>query len=135
MPLIEWNSSFSVQNNEMDRQHQQLFSLLNKLHEALAQGKGKETLPILFNDLLRYTQSHFAAEETLLQRHNYPGLATQKREHADLTAQAVKLQKQFQAGDFSAGMQTSIFLKKWLTEHIQGTDQKYGEHLKNSGVN
>ena len=134
MSLIEWNDSFSVQNAEMDRQHQQLFSLLNKLHDAMTQGKGKETLPVVFDNLIRYTQTHFAAEEALLQKYNYPGLVVQKRQHEDLIIQVTGLQKQFFSGDFSSSMQTRDFLKQWLIEHIQGSDQKYGVFLKQKEI-
>jgi hemerythrin len=134
MTLVEWNVNYSVQNAEMDRQHQKLFDLINKLHEAMGQGKGKETLPVVFDSLVKYTQSHFAAEEALLQKYNYPELATQKRQHADLIKQVSDLQKQFLAGDFSSSVKTSEFLKKWLIEHIQGTDQKYGGFLNQKGV-
>jgi len=134
MLLLEWNESFSVQNTDMDQQHQHLFGLLNKLHEAMSQGKGKETLPEVFDSLVRYTRNHFAAEEALLQKYNYPGLVFHQRQHADLITQASELQIKFRAGDFSASQQTRDFLKQWLVEHIQGSDQKYGAFLKQQGV-
>jgi hemerythrin len=134
MALIQWNDGYSVKNADMDKQHQRLFDLINKLHDAMGQGKGKETLPEVFNSLVKYTQSHFAAEEALLQKYNYPDLAIQKRQHAELVKQISDLQKQFQAGDFSSSLKTSEFLKKWLIEHIQGTDQKYGGFLNQKGI-
>jgi hemerythrin len=135
MPLIKWDDSFSVQIAAMDKQHQNLFDLINKLHEAMGQGKGKDTLPEVFESLIKYTQVHFAAEEALLQKHNYPDLAAHKRLHADLIMQISELQKQFQAGDFSASQKTRDFLKQWLTAHIKETDLKYGVFLKQSGIN
>jgi hemerythrin len=134
MAFIEWNDGYSVKNAAMDKQHQGLIELINKLHAAMGQGQGKEALPVIFDSLVRYTQTHFAAEESLLQKYNYPDLPTQKRQHADLIKQISDLQKQFQAGDFSSSMKTSEFLKKWLIEHIQGTDQKYGSFLNQKGI-
>jgi len=134
MALMEWNDSYSVKNAAMDKQHKGLFDLINKLHAAMGQGKGKDTLPEIFDDLVRYTQTHFTAEETILQKYNYPDLAAHKRQHADLIRQVSELQKQYQAGDFSTSMKTSEFLKKWLIEHIQGTDQKYGSFLHQKGA-
>lgn len=134
MPLIEWNDSFSVQNLAMDQQHQHLFELLNQLHAAMSQGKGKETLPKVFDSLVQYTKSHFAAEEVLLQKYNYPGLVLQKRQHAELIAQVVRLQNQYLAGDLGSSIETRDFLKQWLIEHIQGSDQKYGAFLKQKGL-
>jgi len=134
MALIQWNDGYSVKNADMDKQHQHLFDLINKLHDAMGQGKGKEALPEVFNSLIKYTQSHFTDEEALLQKYNYPDLIVQKRQHADLIKQISELQKQFQSGDLSSSLKTSGFLKKWLVEHIQGTDQKYGVFLNQKGI-
>jgi hemerythrin len=134
MAIIQWNDGFSVKNADMDKQHQHLFDLINKLHDAMGQGKGRETLPEVFDSLVKYTQSHFAAEEALLQKYKYPGLVNHKRQHADLITQVSELQKQFLAGDFSASMKTRDFLKQWLTEHIQENDQKYGVFLNQKGI-
>ncbi len=134
MTLMTWNDSFSVQNIEMDQQHKQLFELLNNLHAAMSQGKGRETLSDVFDGLVKYTHLHFAAEEALLKKHNYPGLSEEEREHKELVAQVSDLQKQFQAGDFGASMKTRDFLKHWLIEHIQGSDRKYGVFLSQKGI-
>lgn len=130
MALINWNTSYSVQNADMDKQHQRLFELLNQLHDAMGQGKGKETMPKIFDELVQYTRVHFAAEEALLQKYNYPAFAAHKALHEDLIAQLAKLQKQFQAGDLSTSMETRDFLMKWLADHIKGNDLKYGIFLK-----
>jgi hemerythrin-like metal-binding protein len=134
MPLIKWNETYSVQNTVMDKQHKHLFDLLNKLHDAMTQGKGKEILPVVLEDLIQYTKRHFVAEEALLQQHNYPELVIQRRQHEDLVAQIVGLQKRFADGDFSSSLQTRDFLKNWLIEHIQGSDQKYGIFLNKKGI-
>ena len=134
MALINWNDSYSVRIAEMDKQHQHLFDLINKLHEAMGQGKGSETLPGVFESLVKYTQTLFADEESLMLKYGYPGLALQKRQHAELIAQVVELQKKFQAGDFSSSIKTRDFLKQWLIEHIQESDKKYGVFLGQKGI-
>ncbi len=134
MPLFTWNDSYSVQNNEMDQEHRQIIALLNKLHDAMGVGKSKEALPAVFDSLVQYTKTHFANEEILLQKHNYPGLVGQKRQHQVLIEKVAQLQKQVLDGDVSAGMRTYDFLKQWLVEHIQGSDKEYGVFLHNKGV-
>lgn len=134
MALVEWNNNFSVQNDAMDGQHQHLFELLNNLHEAMGKGKGRETLPELFEGLVQYTKVHFGDEESLMKKHDYPGFVIHKRQHDDLITQATELQNKFLAGDFSVSMKTRDFLKDWLVEHIKGSDQKYGVYLKQRGL-
>ncbi len=134
MALVTWNDNYSVQNAAMDKQHQHLFDLINELHDAMGKGKGKDILPKVFVNLATYTQTHFADEEALLQKHSYPGLVVHKRLHADLITQVSELIKQFEAGDFSASQKTRDFLKQWLMDHIQEQDKKYGVFLNQKGI-
>ena len=134
MALVKWNDSYSVQNVAMDKQHQHLFDLINELHDAMGQGKGKDVLPKVFANLVNYTQTHFADEEALLQKHSYPGLVVQKRQHADLITQVSELIKKFETGDFAASQKTRDFLKQWLIDHIQEHDKKYGTFLNQKGI-
>jgi hemerythrin len=130
MSLVQWNSSYSVQNDAMDGQHKRLFEQINKLHDAMGQGKGKESLPEVFESMMQYTRSHFAAEEALLTKYNYPEFAAHKRLHEEFVGKLTDLQNQFKAGDFTVSMQTRDFLRNWLVEHIKGNDLKYGLFLK-----
>jgi hemerythrin len=134
MSLVEWNDSYSVQNAAMDQQHKNLFTLLNKLHAAMSQGKGNEALPEVFENLIQYTKIHFAAEEALLQANSYPDFIIQRRQHEELVAQIVELQENYGKGDFSSSMQTRDFLRSWLIKHIRGSDQKYGPFLNKKGI-
>lgn len=134
MSLVKWNTNYSVEHTAMDSQHQRLFDLINKLHEAMGQGKGRETLPEIFESMLQYTKVHFTAEEALLKKHNYPNFEAHKKLHDDLIAKLTQLQKQFLSGDFSVSMQTRDFLQGWLVEHIKGNDLKYGAYLKERGL-
>ena len=65
MPLFTWNASYSVNVKRFDADHQQLFSILNELHDAMKAGRGKEVLEGTLTELLRYTERHFTAEEAL----------------------------------------------------------------------
>ena len=72
MALIKWTSALSVAVPEIDLQHQKLVSLINQLHESMLSGKGREVLGGVLNELIDYTKRHFADEEELMRRHNYP---------------------------------------------------------------
>lgn len=134
MILVKWNESYSVQNVAMDSQHQRLFELINKLHDAMGQGKGRETLPEIFASMFQYTKNHFSDEEALMKKHNYPDFEAHKRLHDDLISKLTNLHNESLGGDFSASMKTRDFLKNWLIEHIKGNDMKYGNYLKERGL-
>lgn len=122
MALIVWNESLVTGNAGIDDDHKRLVSCVNELHEALAKGKGKESLGLILDRLITYTQQHFTREETIWTTAHYPELATHKQQHADLLARVGKFKKQFEAGQVLLTLQVMDFLSMWLQKHILGSD-------------
>ncbi|MFZ3265325.1 MAG: bacteriohemerythrin [Terriglobales bacterium] len=134
MSLLQWNESYSVQVTSLDQQHQTLFRTINELHEALRAGHAKDLVGKVLQRLIDYTASHFAAEEAILERNGYPGLAAHRAAHKALVSQVLKFQKDFEAGNGGIAVEIMTFLQKWLREHIQDTDKKYGPFLNEKGI-
>ncbi len=134
MAFIEWNDSLSVGIASVDAQHKKLIALVNELYDAMKVGKGKDVLGRVLDGLLQYTVTHFQTEERYMQTTGYPDFPAHKKEHDELTQQALDLQKKYKEGAVTLSLQTSEFLKGWLTKHIQGTDKKYTAHLTSHGV-
>ncbi len=134
MALITWTESLSVGVEVFDQHHQKLVGLINGLHAAMLERKGKDVMDDLLNSLVLYTKKHFDAEETLLKRHNYPGYLSHIKEHKDLTNRVVSLQNRHKEGSVSISMEVMEFLRDWLTKHILGTDKQYGPFLNERGI-
>jgi len=134
MAFFEWKDSYQTGIAKIDGQHRKLVDYLNELYDAMQAGKGKEALDDVFQGLLNYTKTHFAAEEGLMKLYRYPDYETHKDVHDKLAAHVQTLYQQFQAGTISSPIQITNFLKDWLSKHILGTDQKYAPFLKTKGV-
>ncbi len=134
MALITWDRSYSVSVQKLDQQHQKLFSLINALHEAMKLRKGHTVIQDTLHELATYTVTHFRAEEELLRRTNYPGFAAHQAEHQKFVAKVNEFTEDLKAGRLTISIAVLQFLKDWLTEHIQGTDRSYADHLNASGV-
>jgi hemerythrin len=134
MDLIAWNDGFSVNIKEIDEQHKKLIKLINDLNSAMGSGKGKDVLGSVLTGLVEYTKIHFAAEEGLMQKHQYPAYQSHKILHDALTKQVVDVTNKFQEGKSIVTIEVMNFLKDWLTNHIQNTDKKYTAHLNGKGV-
>lgn len=134
MALITWSDKYSVEVPSIDSQHKKLADLINQLHSALAEGKAKIALSKILDELVSYTKTHFAYEESLLQNEKYPGYVAHKLQHDELTRQVISYQKDFQAGKSSISVELMNFLKDWLINHITGTDKKYSQHLKSKNI-
>ena len=44
MEIIRWNDSYSVNNEQIDSQHKNLVTIINRLAESMATGQGKDVL-------------------------------------------------------------------------------------------
>lgn len=134
MPLMEWDESFSVNVVEIDGQHKVLVGMLNDLHDAMRQGKGKEILADVLRKLTAYAGYHFATEEKYMTQYGYPGYQLHKREHEKFVEKVKKFQDDFNAGKVLLTNEVMNFLKDWLVNHIKGTDKKMGLFLNEKGV-
>lgn len=134
MALITWNDSLSVKVKQFDDQHKKLVELVNQLFDAMKTGKGNQVMGDILKQLIAYTQTHFAAEERLMQQYGFPEYEAHKKEHNALVMQVLDLQKQFQEGKAVLTQNVMTFLRDWLAKHIQGVDKKYGVYLNGKGV-
>jgi len=134
MPLLTWDTSYSVNVQRCDEQHQKLFSLINALHDAMSVGRGRSVVAPIVQELAQYTQTHFQAEEALLQQTNYPNLPTHLAEHKKFIDQVGRFQQDIDAGMTGNSIAIVGFLQSWLTNHIKQTDRQYAAHLNAKGI-
>jgi hemerythrin len=134
MAFLLWTPALSVGVRQFDEQHRSLVGMLNDLHTAMLQGRGKEALGAILDRLVAYAATHFTDEEQLLQRHAYPDLAAHREEHRKLVEQVLVLQEQYRTGRAGLTVAVMVFLKDWLVQHIQVSDRKYGVFFRALGV-
>jgi hemerythrin len=135
MTLMTWTEKLSVGVGVLDEDHKRLVGMVNELYDSMQAGHGKEILGRILNDLVQYTKVHFAREEKFFADTGYPATAPHKQEHDALTKQVMDVQQKYISGA-SAALSIDVlrFLKNWLINHIQGSDQKYRPHLNAKGI-
>lgn len=135
MPLMTWTDRLSVGIGVLDEDHKRLVSMVNDLYDAMRAGHGRDTLGRILNELVQYTKVHFAREEKFFAQTGYLAAAAHKQQHDTLTGQVLEVQQKYAAGA-SASLSIDVlqFLKNWLINHIQGSDQKYRPHLNEHGI-
>ena len=124
MPVIEWAPRFATGHARVDQQHQQLFRMVNELHDAMRAGKGRERIGATLDQLASYTTQHFACEEQAMTASQYPRMAAHQAAHAKLLADATAFITAFKAGKAVTTVDISGFLADWLKHHIDGEDMK-----------
>lgn len=135
MALLNWQSNFTVNVCEIDKQHQKLVEMINNLHDGMKAGKGKEVLGDILANLVKYTEFHFKYEEKLFEQYVYPEALAHKKQHSDLVDQVQNYKKSFESGETVLSMEIMSFLKVWLMDHIVGSDKKYSSFFNSRGVN
>src|SRR5512145_1028561 len=87
LAFIDWKESYSVGLPDIDLQHQRLIGIINRLHEAMKTGSAHALIVRVLDDLVAYTQEHFAYEERLITAAGYAHAAEHARKHRAMVAQ------------------------------------------------
>jgi len=128
---IEWNPRISVGHDHIDDQHRELLNHYNAFLKACNERMEKQEILRLFGFLDRYVHEHFAAEETLMQQHDYPQAAEHCDAHKKLINSLQQLKAQVESNHtLTVIMDTSHMLMTWVLEHIGKDDVALGQHLQ-----
>lgn len=113
----------------MDKEHQQLIQIMNKLYDKHTAKASKNELATTVKELGDYVVRHFKDEEEYFSKlPDYTKKEIHKKIHADLIAKFTTHAKDFEkTGTLKEEFFT--FLKVWLTAHIAGVDMNYGRNL------
>ena len=134
MAFFEWKPEYNTNIRIIDEQHKKWIGYINQLYDAMKDGKTKQVLGGILDDLADYTNTHFATEEELLTKHNYPLIIGHKQIHANFVKQVKEYKAKFESGNTMMVVEMSKNLKEWLNHHILDTDLKYAPFLIEKGV-
>ncbi len=134
MALITWEEKMSVKVAEFDKHHQRLVLMINELHEAMVTRKTGDVLRKIVDELIKYTATHFAAEEKYFDQFNYPNALAHKKEHRDFVEKVIDVNRGLNENRVMLSMEIMNFLKDWLINHINGTDKKYSSFFNQKGL-
>lgn len=107
-----WDPSFDVGNDEMNRQHQNIFAAIGVLEKDMQNGdKLKKLLDVVV--------LHFKTEEDAMFLHKYAEAPGHKAVHAKFASDAIAATAKGVNGE------TIAYLKSWLVTHVKACDMKY----------
>jgi hemerythrin len=125
-----WHARYETGYAPVDGQHQALFKAVNDLRDAILRGKGKAEERRTLAFLVDYADTHFQAEEGLMARHHYPGLAAHSIAHHDLLRRCHVLQQSLADNAFTLQIEVFEFLSAWITQHIDTSDMAFIDYLR-----
>ena len=125
---LEFSDQYLVGIKLIDREHRRLFQIVADIQDSLGSGSDEAIAGAqkAVRELLDYTRTHFASEESLMATYNYPELEAHRQLHAELLGQVHDMEMRVELEGEMAALELSRFLVNWLTEHIQQTDKRFG---------
>jgi hemerythrin len=134
MAYIVWSEKFSIGIKEIDDQHKKLIEQINILHSAMREGKAKEVMGNILNELKAYTKYHFSNEEKAFEKYNYSEKYSHIQKHNGFVKRLGEITDQYNSGSLVISINLLDFLNKWVSEHIQKEDRKYVPELRGKEI-
>ncbi len=132
--LIEWKDSYSVGVKQIDEQHKKLFSHINNLYSSMKEGKDKQMLSKLLNDLADYVNYHFSTEEKYFEEFNYAEKDKHLSQHKQYTDKIKSFQEAYAKNQRFLSFEIIDFLEDWILGHVTGEDMKYTKCFNDNGL-
>ena len=119
-------------NAIIDGEHRELFRAVNTLMDACGKGQGRAALEPAIKFLMDYVNKHFAHEEQLQVKSNYPGMAAHKQFHEKYKSKLWEIagkipRRRAQRGGRGGASNGHIAV---LVSHIKTEDKRLGMFLK-----
>lgn len=122
---LAWTSDLELGIGVIDSQHQRIVEYINQVEHARQTASAAELSEVL-DELVDYTLSHFAFEETLMEEAGYPFIKAHKKVHQLFTKRVDAFQQRAKAGEDITDELLHV-LKAWLINHIKRDDRDYAK--------
>ena len=126
---VDMDPALLVDFKPIDDDHRRLFGLVDRLNDAIVQGREKKNIIAILDELIDYTAWHFRHEDRLMRTHGFPGQAEHQKAHDALVEQVLAIQKNVKENDADVSTDLLLFLLEWLNVHIHDADKKLADFL------
>ena len=134
MNFLEWDDKYGVNVKEIDKQHQEIFKITNKLLNSIADGTGNEIVGDILQNLTDYITTHFRTEEYYFDKFNYPKSYSHKEEHEAFVQKVSEFKKSFEKGRENLYLDVTNFILNWLMSHVLLSDKEYAKLFNEKGL-
>jgi hemerythrin-like metal-binding protein len=125
---------FRVGVEDLDQEHRRLFALVNELSETIGRTGKIEGHQKQKKELLDFARLHFKSEESLMEKHGYPRLETQRKDHHDLLERLERFAGAEERRTRPRAQTAVDYLKDWLIRHTLIEDLRYREFFEERGI-
>ena len=134
MEKIVWKQEYSVGVERLDRQHQRIISVINKLIAKPRAIRTSGTIADVLAELNSYVSEHFLLEEQLLEENDYPSLIAHSKKHTEYSARIADFCLRTVEKDQKVPEELLRYLGEWWIGHILHEDMQYKSFFEGKGV-
>lgn len=128
--MFTWVSAYSVGVEEIDNQHKKILDFLNQLVNLSSAEASPEVIKKVLLEFERYTHSHFATENRLMAKYQYPVLREHSKEHEEMALKIKEIINNYNCTEIDITTDILVYMKKWITKHLTSIDQNLYNYLK-----
>lgn len=136
--MYEWNEAYAIGVERIDKAHQDLFTVINRVQKMSRQGGNLKWAVVESVKFFRiYAINHFSDEEAFMREIGYTGLANHKAVHDGMRDRI--LPRVYSELEYTQYAEDSVnrYLQicyKWLDRHILGHDRELIKWVDESSV-
>lgn len=124
---IEWSSNLSVNNENLDTQHNEIFKIINQLGEAKPDNSESKSFAEILTTLTDYGLSHLKEEEKFMEENGFPKLEEHKKVHKSYLYKVAMFNLNYNK---TSQADVVSFLKNWWVTHIAKMDIQYRDFIE-----
>ncbi len=125
---FNWLDEYKIGNLIIDKQHEHLFELANRIIDPY---NDQQTTYLNSMALHDYINTHFKAEESLMEQCNYPDYKSHKEKHKLLTKKFDRLNSGILT-DETIKEDVVKFMADWILVHILHDDMHFQSFLNST---
>ena len=129
---VEWKSEWDSGNIEIDKQHQELLDLVNKLIQSLNIETSLEKNINNLEILIQKTVQHFNYEEEILSNIGYKDYDRHCKIHKNLIGKVFQLKEYYQAGELKSSAFLSFISDDVIVGHLINEDILFFDALRHN---
>lgn len=132
--FVVWKDEYSVGIESLDYDHKKLLTLINQLQTAVLYQTGELFEKELLDEVVAYTKYHFDREEKMMEETGYTDIEAHKKGHRVMIAKVDTFLSDYEKQGHEVLEGVALYLRDWLVQHINGTDQEYSRLFQEKGM-
>ena len=129
---MQWDRSLESDIPVIDHEHRELVEQISRLVDE----SNPEHIREMLDFLKEYVVKHFAHEQVMHRKLDYPKAAEHKATHVAFVNTFIELEEEYIEKGSNPEMLEKLtnILKDWLKEHIMGQDMDFSDYFKTLAI-